>query len=144
MLMSQRLNNLNELIAVVSAGAGFYRKAARQTDRAEAEAVYRENADLRERISLELSRVVDEAGHEPAGAAPTEQARSILTRFGTLFDDKEEVLTSGLERHEERTIDAFRTVIHHRDNAADEQMLRAHLSEIEKSHARLRSLGAAT
>jgi len=142
--MSQRLNNLNELIAVVSAGAEFYRKAARQTERVEAEAVYRENADLRERIALELSRTVDDAGHEPAGSAPSEKARSMLTRFGTLFDDKEEVLSSGLERHEERTMEAFRSVMHHRDNAADEQMLRAYLSEIEKSHARLRSLGAAT
>jgi uncharacterized protein (TIGR02284 family) len=140
--MSQRLNNLNDLVAILKAGADFYRKAARQTDRAEAEAVYRENADLRERMSLELSRFVDEAGHEPASPAATEQARSVLTRFGTLFDDKEDVLASGLERHEERTIDAFRTVMHHRDNAADEQMLRAYLSEIEKSHARLRSLGA--
>ena len=142
--MSQRLNNLNELISLVSAGADFYRKAARQSDRAEAEAVFRENADLRDRIARELSRVVDEAGHEPAGAAAGEQARSVLTRVGTLFDDKENVLASGLERHEERTIDAFLTVMHHRDNMADEQMLRAYLTEIEKSHARLRGLGAAT
>ena len=142
--MSQRLNNLNELIALVSAGADVYRKAARQSDRAEAEAVFRENADLRDRIARELSRVVDEAGHEPAGAAPGEQARSVLTRVGTLFDDKENVLVSGLERHEERTIDAFRTVLHHRDNMADEQMLRAYLTEIEKSHSRLRGLSAPT
>jgi uncharacterized protein (TIGR02284 family) len=142
--MSQRLNNLNDLISIVAGGADFYRKAGRSTDRPEAEAIYRENADLRERIALELSRVVDDAGHEPARPAPGEQARSILTRFGMLFDDKEEVLASGLERHEERTADAFRTVMHHRDNAADEQMLRAYLTEIEKSHARLRSLGVST
>ncbi len=142
--MSQRLNNLNELISLVSAGADFYRKAARQSDRAEAEAIYRENADLRDRIGRELSRVVDDAGHEPASAAPGETARSVLTRVGTLFDDKEMVRSSGLERHEERTIDAFRTVMHHRDNMADEQMLRAYLTEIEKSHARLLGLNAAT
>lgn len=142
--MSQRLNNLNELISMVSAGADFYRKAARQSDRPASEVVFRENADLRDRIARELSRVVDEAGHVPAGAAPGEQARSALTRVGTLFDEKEQVLASGLERHEERTIDAFRTVLHHRDNMADEQMLRSYLTEIEKSHARLRELRAAT
>jgi uncharacterized protein (TIGR02284 family) len=142
--MSQRLNNLNDLIAILRAGGDFYRKAARQTDRPENEAIYRENADLRERAVRELSRVVDDAGHVPAGAAPVEKARSALTRFGTLFDDKEEVLASGLERHEERTIDAFRTVMHHRDNAGDEQMLRAWLSEFEKCHARLRTLGTTT
>jgi uncharacterized protein (TIGR02284 family) len=140
--MSQRLNNLNDLISIVSGGAGFYRKAARQTDRPDAEAIYRENADLRDRIALELSRVVDDAGHEPATPAASEQARSILTRFGTLFDDKEGVLSSGLERHEERTIDAFRTVMYHRDNSADQEMLGTYLAEIEKSYARLRSIAA--
>jgi uncharacterized protein (TIGR02284 family) len=141
--MSQRLNNLNDLISLVSAGADFYRKAARQINRPPAEAVFRENADMRDRIARELSMLVDSAGHEPAGASAGEQARSVLTRFGTLLDDKEQVLVSGLERHEERTIDAFRSVMHHRDNIEDEDMLQRYLGELERSHTRLRSLDAA-
>ena len=140
--MSQRLNNLNDLISLVSAGADFYRKAARRSDRPQAEAIFRENADLRDRIARELSMVVDKAGHEPAAASAGEQARAVLTQMGTLLDDKEQVLASGLERHEERTIDAFRSVMHHRDNMADEEMLSGHLREIERSHARLRHLDA--
>lgn len=141
--MSRRLNNLNDLISLVSAGADFYRTAARQIDRPHAEAVFRQNADLRDRIARELSTVVNHAGHEPASASPAEQARSVLTRIGTLFDDKETVLASGLERHEERTIDAFRSMMHHRDNIADEDMLQRYLGELEQSHARLRNLDAA-
>jgi hypothetical protein len=139
--MSQRLNNLNDLISIVSGGRDFYRKAARQTDRPDAEAIYRENADLRDRIALELSRVVDDAGtNRPgpgrrAGPVDPDALRHALRRQGG---------GALLGPRASRGADDRRLphVMHHRDNSADEEMLGGYLSEIEKSHARLRSLGA--
>jgi len=142
--MSQRLNNLNELISVLSAGANFYRKAARQTGRTDAEAVYLSHAELRDRVAHDLAGLVDRAGHEPARPAPGEQARSVLTQVGTLFDDTELTLAKGLEGHEDRTLSTFNKVMNHPDNAQDETRLREYYADFEKSHAQMRELRAAT
>jgi hypothetical protein len=88
--------------------------------------------------------VVDSAGHEPAGRLGGRAGPLGPHAVGTLLDDKEQVLASGLERHEERTIDAFRSVMHHRDNMADEEMLRAIWARSRTKPRRLRSLDAAT
>lgn len=142
--MSQRLNNLNELISVLSAGADFYRKAAQRTGRSDAEAIYRAHAALRDRVSNELAVVVDRAGHVPAGAAASEQARSMLTQLGTLFDDKEHTLAKGLKAHEDKTLSTFLKVINHPDNAQDETRLREYYTEFEASHAQMRDFRAET
>ncbi len=138
--MSQRLNNLNDLIAILKAGADYYRRAARQTERPEAEKIFQDHADERERMAQEISVLVDRAGHDPAGAAPSEQARSVLAQIGSLFDDRELVLAKGLEKHDTRTVEAFRSVIQHPDNQVDAEMLSRFLSEIEASQARTREV----
>ncbi|RVT86846.1 PA2169 family four-helix-bundle protein [Rhodobacteraceae bacterium CCMM004] len=136
--MSQRLNNLNKIISVLWGGAESYRSAARKTSKAELEKVFVEHAELREHVARELSRMVDEAGGEPASAAPTEKLHGVKTAVGAIFGDTETNLVHGLEEHEDRTLTAFREAIHHPDSSRDEAMLREFMQEFEKSHARMK------
>ena len=142
--MSQRLNNLNEIISVLKSGAEFYRKASRQTDKEDLSALYVEHAELRESAAVELSGVVDDAGHEPADASPAERGRAALTRAGTLFNDTDDVLISGLEEHEDRTVAAFRNALMSRDNERDHAMLESYMQSFQQSHERMRALKAET
>lgn len=142
--MSQRLNNLNEIIAVLQAGEDFYRSAARQTDKPEVENVYVKHAETREEARRHLSQVVDEAGHEPAGAKPTEQAKAWVNKAATLFNDKEDTLVNGLEEHEDRTLATFRKVIEHPDNARDRAMLEEMMGAFQATHDHMRELQKAS
>ena len=140
--MSQRLNNLNEIISVLKSGAEFYRKASRQTGKEDLAAVFVEHAEMRETAAVELSAVVDDAGHEPAEASTAEMGRAALTRAGTLFNDTDDTLVAGLEEHEDRTLATIRTALQHRDNERDHPMLESYMHAFQKSHDRMRALKA--
>ncbi len=136
--MSQRLNNLNNIIANLWGGAEFYRSAARSTDKPPHEEVFVKHAELREYVARELSQMVDEAGGEPATAAGSEKAHELLARVGTLFNDKDDTLIAKLEEHEDRTLAVFRDAINHPDNKRDEATLRDFMARFEESHAHMR------
>ncbi|KUF12370.1 PA2169 family four-helix-bundle protein [Pseudoponticoccus marisrubri] len=138
--MSQRLNNLNTIVAVLKSGAEFYRKASRATGKTELESLFIEHAELREKVAVELSELIDEAGHEPAEASTVEQGRAHLTRIGTIFNDRDDTLVSGLEEHEDRTLAAFREAIQHRDNERDKPMLESYMQMFQHSHDKMRAL----
>lgn len=142
--MSQRLNNLNEIIALLDAGENMYRKAARQSEKQEIAATFLEHAELRADARRELSKTVEEAGHEPASASTTESARGVLTQVGTLFNDTDETLVSGLEEHEDRTLAAFRRVIDHPDNSRDRPVLEECMTRFQQTHDRMRELKLAS
>lgn len=138
--MSKRLENLNNIVGILNAGADFYRRAARQTGSRDVEAVFVEHAELREAVARDLSQTIDDAGAEPAAAAPSEQARAMASQVGTLFNDTDDVLVSSLEEHEDRTLAAFRQAINHKDNQRDEATLREYMAQFETSHDRMRTL----
>lgn len=138
--MSQRLNNLNDIIAVLRAGANFYRNAASQTGKDEREEIYTSHAELRENVAKDLARIVDEAGHEPADASTKEVGHETMTKLNSVFNPKETALADGLKTHEERTLSAFRNAINHRDNERDEPMLRSYMDNFQESYARMREV----
>jgi len=136
--MSQRLNNLNNIVSNLWGGAEIYRKAARATEKPQHEEVFLRHAVLREETARELSRLIDEAGGQPATAAASEKAYGLLTQLGTLFNDTDDALIRGLEEHEDRTLSVFREAVNHPDNHRDEDMLRAMMEQFEQSHAKMR------
>lgn len=138
--MSQRLNNLNEIIAVLKSGSQFYRDGARKSGKAEHEKMFLEHAELRENVAAELSNIIEEVGGEVKTTSSRETLNSIKTTMVGLVDDKERALINGLEEHEDRTLAVFRDAIHHKDNSRDEPMLRDYMSKFEASHARMRQL----
>ncbi len=138
--MSQRLNNLNEIISVLKSGAEFYRKAARKTGTDELEKICCEHADLRDQVAVELSDVVEEAGHEPASASAKEKGHAGLASVAAVFNDTDTSLTKGLEEHEDRTQAVLRNAIHHKDNERDKPMLESYMSAFQQAHERVRSV----
>lgn len=140
--MSKRLENLNEIVSVLGGGAKAYRSAARNVKHAELQDLFLQHAELREEIARDLSRVVHEAGAEPARPAVSEQAGTIGAKVGAalMAKSEEEMLVARLEEHEDRTLEAFRNALHHPDNAEDETMLEGHLEKVKESHDRMRAL----
>lgn len=142
--MSQRLNNLNDLIALLEAGEHAYRKAARQTEKPELIALFNSHAELRSDVRRELAAIVDDAGHEPAAASASETMRNVVTQISSLFNDTSDVLISALEEHEDRTLTAFRRVIEHADNSRDRPLLEECLARFQQTHDRMRELKLAS
>ena len=142
--MSKRLENLNSIVGVLTAGAKFYRQSARTIDGSDLEELFLEHAELRENVASELSRIIDEAGAEPADPAASEQARAWAARAGTLFSDTEDTLVRSLKEHEDRTIEVFREAIHHKDNSEDKDMLSEYLERFETAHEKMRKLNQST
>lgn len=138
--MSKRLENLNTIIGVLNSGAKFYRSASRQVGRQDLGQVFVEHADLRETVSRDLSQMVDDAGAEPAGLSPMEEAHAVKTKLGTLFNETDAVLVAALEEHEDRTLAAIRNALHHKDNHRDEEMLRGLLARFQETHDRMRAM----
>lgn len=138
--MSKRLENLNDIVGVLNSGAKFYRHSARQTSGTELEKVFLEHAELREAAARTIADIVDDAGAEPAEAAPMEEARAWATRVGSAFGDTADMLVGSLEEHEDRTLGVLRQAIHHKDNHRDEAMLREFMEQFEKSHERMHAL----
>lgn len=138
--MSKRLENLNNIVGILNAGAKFYRNAARQVPTPELEQILLEHAELREEVARDISRTIDDAGGEPAEAAPIEQVRAAAAQVGTAFSDPSRTLVDSLEQHEDRTLEAFRQAIHHKDNYRDETALGEYMQRFEASHERMRAL----
>ncbi|SLN71557.1 DUF2383 domain-containing protein [Roseisalinus antarcticus] len=138
--MSQRLNNLNDLIATLKTGAGYYRKAARQTGKAENRVVFVEHAEIRESYARQLAGMVEEVGGEVRDLDAREKGREIAGRVGAFIGDTDRTLIDSLEDHEDRTLDLFRTAVHHADNARDEPTLRDMMNHLEATHQRMRTL----
>jgi uncharacterized protein (TIGR02284 family) len=140
--MSKRLNNLNDIVAVLGGGAKAYRQAARTVKNTDLQDLFLEHAELREEIAGHLSRVIHEAGAEPSSPATTEQVGTIAAKVGAVLMAKpeEEMLIDRLEEHEDRTLDAYRAALHHPDNAEDEKMLEEQLTTVKHSHDRMRAL----
>lgn len=142
--MSQRLNHLNDIIATLKTGANFYRKAARQLKTPEREAMFVENADLRDSFAVQLAAMVEEVGGEVKQVDPTEKTYELVNRVGAKIGNTEKTLIDGLEEHEERTLETFRRVIHHPDSTRDQQTLQDMMEQLQHSHARMRELRRAT
>jgi uncharacterized protein (TIGR02284 family) len=140
--MSRRLENLNGIVSVLGGGAKAYRSAARTVKNTDLQDVFLTHAELRENIARDLSRVIHEAGAEPASPATAEQASTITAKLGAAFMAKpeEEMLIDRLEEHEDRTLEAFRNALHHPDNAQDEKMLEEQLEQVRESHDRMRAI----
>ena len=138
--MSQRINNLNEIIAVLEAGAGYYRDAASRLNDADLVETFKEHAQLRDKVSGELRRLVDRLGGEPTSASMVETARGLYGKLMAAIGDTRERLIASLEEHEDRTLEAFRKAIAHEDNAEDETMLRDHLEQFRSIHDRMKAL----
>lgn len=138
--MSKRLENLNTIVGVLNSGAKFYRQASRQAGSEDLEKVFLEHAELREGAARHIANLIDDAGAEPAERAPMEDVRAMAAKVGTAFNDTDKTLVGSLEEHEDRTLEAFRQAIHHKDNHRDESMLRDYMAEFEASHERMRTL----
>lgn len=138
--MSQRLNNLNEIIAVLKSGADFYRKAARQADGDERARIFEDHAALRETTARHLSDIVEDVGGEVKERSVAEEVRKVATQTGAAIVDTDARLVDGLEEHEDRTLAAFRNAVLHPDNARDEAMLKDFMQKFEESHERMRTL----
>ena len=138
--MSKRLGNLNTIVGLLNSGARQYRKAARQSSGSELETVFLEHAELREKAAHDIATRIDAAGGEPADGAPGEEARNIATQVGAFFNDTHKTLVDALEEHEDRTLEAFREAIHHKDNADDHAMLQDYMEQFRRSHDRMRKL----
>ncbi|ROU04320.1 PA2169 family four-helix-bundle protein [Histidinibacterium lentulum] len=142
--MSQRLNHLNDIIATLKTGANFYRKAARQLKKPDLEAIFVENADLRDGFAVQLAAMVEEVGGEVKEVDATEKTYELANRVGAMIGDTEKTLIDALEEHEERTLELFRRVIHQPDSARDQQMLQDMMEHLQQSHGRMRELRRAT
>lgn len=138
--MSKRLENLNTIIGVLNSGAKFYRSASRQVGSAFLSETFVSHAQLRETAARDLSQIVDDAGAEPVALSPKEEAFALKSRFGTLFNDKTDVLVASLEEHEDRTLAAIRTALHHKDNLRDAEILRGLMDEFQGTHDRMKAL----
>lgn len=140
--MSKRLENLNGIVSVLGGGAKAYRSAARSVKNTDLQDLFLAHAELRDEIAGELSRVIHEAGAEPARPAATEQTGTLSAKVGAalMARPEEEMLVDRLEEHEDRTLEAFRNALHHPDNAEDEKMLEEHFARVRESHDRMRAL----
>lgn len=138
--MSQRLNNLNEIIATFESGAKFYRTSARKIGDDEIAKTFVEHAEIREEAARELAAIVDGAGGEPPEASAVETARAWYGKLMAAFGDSSDRLVAHLEEHEDRTLEVLRHAIRHKDNAEDKEMLRSLLERFESAHDRMRAL----
>jgi len=108
------------------------------TERPQHEDVFLRHAELREETARMLSKIIDDAGGEPASAASVEKAHGMFTQLGTLFNDTDDTLIRALEEHEDRTLTVIREALHHPDNQRDEATLRELMTRFEQSHAQMR------
>ncbi|MDU8945378.1 PA2169 family four-helix-bundle protein [Ovoidimarina sediminis] len=138
--MAQRLNNLNDIIAVLKGGADFYRKASRQSDDGDLSQLFLQHAELRETVARDLSNIIEDVGGEVKEGSAMESTMKVATQASAYVSNKEKTLVSGLEEHEDRTLAVFRKAIHHPDNARDEEMLANHMAQFEQSHERMKAL----
>ncbi|MGF1501274.1 MAG: PA2169 family four-helix-bundle protein [Paracoccaceae bacterium] len=138
--MSQRLNNLNDIVALLDAGAKYYREGAAKLSDPELVSIFKENAALRETAAGELRQVVDANGGEPAKASLIETAYGLYGKLMTSLGDTRERLVASLEEHEDRTLDAYRKAIGHEDNAEDQSLLEAQFEGFKAAHDKMRAL----
>lgn len=138
--MAQRLNNLNDIVSTLRTGAGFYRKAARQTNRPDREELFREHAALRETHARTLADMIEDVGGEVRDVQPAEKAREVVSRLFAWTGQTDRALVLALEEHEDRTQQMFRKAIQHRDNDRDVEVLEPMMREFEEAHARMRAL----
>lgn len=140
--MSKRLQNLNAIVSVLGGGAKAYRSAARSVSDGGLQDLFLTHAELREEIASDLSRVIHEAGAEPASPAASERASAVTAKVGAVLmaRSEEDMLIDRLEEHEDRTLEAFRNALHHPDNDADRDRLQTQYEQVKDSHDRMRAL----
>ncbi len=138
--MSDRLNNLNEIVATLRAGEEAYRDAARKLSAPATARLCEQHAELRESAAAEIAAAVDGAGGEPASPSMLERARSLAAKAAAAVGDTDQRLVAHLEEHEDRTLAAYRQAIKHRDNAPDLEMLERQRERFRETHDKMREL----
>ncbi|MGR3501045.1 hypothetical protein [Pseudaestuariivita sp.] len=138
--MAQRLNILNKLISHLRTGAGYYRRAARQTDYEDREEVFLSHALVRETHANTLAAIIEDVGGEVQSIHPVEKGWEVIGRLWAWSSETEKRLVFGLEEHEDRTLAAFRDAIAHKDTDRDTHMLEQMLTDFEATHDRMRAL----
>lgn len=138
--MSQRIKNLNTIVATLRAGESAYRDAAGKVSDAELGRTCDAHADLRESAASEIAAVVDDLGGEPAEPSAIEKAREMVAKASAAIGDTDSRLVAHLEEHEDRTLEAFREAIRHGDNAPDQELLERHRDRFKEAHDKMREL----
>jgi uncharacterized protein (TIGR02284 family) len=138
--MSDRTDNLNEIVALLEAGEKFYTDAAEKIEDTELVETFRAHAAFRQEASAELKEAVQKAGAEPASPSLRERAREAYARLTTLVGDTRDRLIAALEEHEDRTLAAYRKAMGHEANAEDKEMLEAQFDRFKAAHDKMRAL----
>lgn len=138
--MSDRTDNLNEIVALLEAGETFYTDAAEKIEDTELVETFRAHAAFRQEAAAELKRTVQEAGAEPASPSLRERAREAYARLMTLLGDTKGRFIASLEEHEDRTLAAYRKAMEHEANAEDREMLEAQFDRFKAAHDKMRAL----
>lgn len=137
--MTQRADNMSEILAVLKEGEKFYRDAAGKVGDASLKSMFTNIADERRTAVADLEPRVKQSGGEATGGSFLEAARAAYAKAAASVG-MEGQLVSQLEEHEDRTLEVLRHAIDDPANKADQEILQKYLAIFKVTHDRMRKL----
>lgn len=139
------VEELNDVIAVLKGGAGFYREAARKTTDSALSTVFEKHACERDDAVADLSALVESHAEEPSPGSKAEKTYAWFTKALTHVAEIDDTLVAQLEEHEDRTLETLRSALDAIPaTSTAHASLKSHLETFRATHDHMRALKKAS
>lgn len=133
---------LNELIGIARDGERFYLDAAGKVGNLELQVIFREMAQVRQKLIEDLSQHVEARGAEPS------QEGTLLGRMHTLYTDtlaalrrdNERIWVAQLEDAEDRLLEQYQAALRDAPSENIRAILERHLLTVRATHDSMKAL----
>ncbi len=138
--MTNSIDRINELVAVLREGENFYRDSASKVQQDRLRTMFTNIADERHRAALELEPFVREAGEDVSKGDFFEVARKFYSDVVGYIADDNDTMIAQLEEHEDRTLEMLDDAIEKSLGTEAEHVLRKNRAIFQITHDRMKAL----
>jgi uncharacterized protein (TIGR02284 family) len=133
---------LNDLLKVARDGERFYRDASEKVSSPVLKGIFRQMAEVRQRLMDELAEQIAARGEEPT---PDQTLRGASRQayaevLATLRTDYEQVYLGQLDAVEDRLLDRYERALTKARTESVRQIVRRHLLTVRAAHDRMKAL----
>ena len=139
---AQPAHQLNDLIEIARDGERFYLDAASRVRSAQLRSVFRELAEVRQRLIDDLARHVSARGEAPSQHATAwGRTRKLYARvLAAIRSDEEAAYIGELEQAEDRLLERYRSALEHAPTEEIRRVLQRHLLTVKAAHDSMKAL----
>ncbi len=139
--MSNKTDNLNELISVLEDGREFYQEAQDKVDDRALMALFGRMARSKQLIAADLKGIVQFNGEEPAEGSFGGSVRKLYAQLRiALSSDSSAEYVSQLEEFEDRILKEFEKQTREADSPQVRAIAAKYLPEVRRHHDEMRAL----